>query len=193
MENAPGRNQMQLKKFGFAILLELSSLRQLSNRQATQIFNILYTLFEFLGVPINPKNVVRPSRTLTFMGIRVDIDAGMISTPHGNCLKILDLCKSFMYKNHVRHKQVQSLLGKRLYVQRCIQPSCIFDNKLPNTLCNYQTKVRVCSKMKKDSISSLMEFNGQVMFSHMWDTLNIHVDASLSGKGAIWGPNVYAV
>ena len=45
---------------------------------ANDEFHILHSLFEFLGIPINPKKVVPPSRSLTCMGLVVDVDAGLI-------------------------------------------------------------------------------------------------------------------
>ena len=113
----------------------------------------------------------------------------MISIPHGKCLEILDLCRSFINKNHVTRKQLQSLLGK-------LPPSHIFVNRLLNILHNCQTKVRVCSERKKDVhwfMPFLMGFNKKIKFPQMRDTLDIYVNASLSGMRAIWCPIVYAV
>ena len=58
-------------------------------------FELLYSLFEFLGIPINPKKVVLPTRVLTCMGIVIDVDAGQLSIPQDKCLEILDLCRHY--------------------------------------------------------------------------------------------------
>ena len=63
------------------------------HENANDEFYILHSLFEFLGIPINPKKVVPPSRSLTYMGLVVDIDAGLISIPLEKCLEILDVCR----------------------------------------------------------------------------------------------------
>ena len=62
-------------------------------------FETLYSLFEFLGIPINPKKVVPPSHSLTCMGIKVDLDAKQLSIPQEKLLEILDLCRLFINKN----------------------------------------------------------------------------------------------
>ena len=41
-------------------------------------FDTLYSLFEFLGVPVNPNKVVQPCRSLPCMGIEVDLDMHLI-------------------------------------------------------------------------------------------------------------------
>ena len=80
---------------------------------ASAEFETLYTLFEFLGLPINPKKVVPPTRALTCMGILIDIDAGTMLIPRDKCTQILDACKWCLSKTFITKKQLQSLLGKR--------------------------------------------------------------------------------
>ena len=56
---------------------------------------LLYSLFEFLGIPMNSKKVVPPTRVLTCVGIVIDVDAGQLSIPQGKCLEILDLYRHY--------------------------------------------------------------------------------------------------
>ena len=60
-------------------------------QNASSEFELLYSLFKFLGIPINPKKVVPPTKVLTCMGIVVDVDAGQLSIPQEKCLEILNL------------------------------------------------------------------------------------------------------
>ena len=69
-------------------------------------FQMLFNLFEFLSIPINPNKVVRPSRSLTCMGIPVDLDDGQLSIPQEKLLAILDLC--CVYGCVMSKKQLQS-------------------------------------------------------------------------------------
>ena len=62
-------------------------------------FDVLYSLFEFLGIPINPKKVVPPSTNLICMGIEIEVQACRITIPQEKLLQVLDLCS--MYKNKI--------------------------------------------------------------------------------------------
>ena len=62
-------------------------------------FDILYSLFEFLGIPINPKKIVSPTTKLPCMGIEVDVDARCITIPQENLVQVLDLCSAYVHKN----------------------------------------------------------------------------------------------
>ena len=165
-------------------------------QHARQEFDTLFSLFEFLGLPINPKKVVPPTSALTCMGIQVDVASGMVTIPQEKCLQILDMCRHFTTKKHVSRKQLQSLLGKLLYLHRCVPASRMFVNRLLNTLRQNAQKVTVSVDMKKDLswfIQFLVRFNGKVMFPAMRQNIDVHVDASLTGMGAIWDHNAYAI
>ena len=63
---------------------------------ADKDFDTLYSLFEFLGIPVNPKKVVPPTRVLTCMGIQVDVDARQLTIPHEKIIQIVDTCRLFL-------------------------------------------------------------------------------------------------
>ena len=75
-------------------------------------FHLLYSLFEYLGLPISLKKIVAPARALTCMGIVLEVDAGTASITQERCYEILDLCRFFINKTWITRKQLQSLLGK---------------------------------------------------------------------------------
>ena len=159
-------------------------------------FKTLYSLFEFLGVPINPNKVVHPSRSLTCMGIIVDLDAKQLSISQGKMLEILDLCRLYMGKKSITKKQFQSLLGKLLFIHRCVVPARIFVNRLLNNLRKCQGRILVNTEMKQDIswfVQFLEKFNGVVMFQNVRHTFDVYVDASLTGMGGCWNNNAYAV
>ena len=159
-------------------------------------FDTLFSLFEFLGVPVNPNKVVRPSRTLTCMGIEVDLDLQQIRIPYSKIVEILDMCQTIAARRVISKKQLQSLLGKLLYVHRCVPPVRVFVNHLLNTLRNATGRIPVDSEMLKDIAwfqAFLSKFNGKVMFRDAGEAFDVYVDASLTGMGASWNKNVYAV
>ena len=97
-------------------------------------FNTLYSLFGFLGVPINPKKVVPPTRVLTCMGICVDVDTRQLTIPREKILQIVDTCRLFITRSYMSKRQLQSLLGKLLYIHRCVHAARFFVNRLLNNL-----------------------------------------------------------
>ena len=166
------------------------------HHNARQEFDALYSLFEFLGLPINPKKVVPPATALTCMGINVDVASGVISIPQDKCLQILDMCRIFIHKKHVTRRRLQSLLGKLLYLHRCVAASRSFVNRLLNNLRASPHRVIITKEMRKDLswfIQFLVRFNGKVLFSDKHQEVDVYIDASLSGLGAYWNNNVYAV
>ena len=159
-------------------------------------FDVLHSLFEFLGVPVNPKKVVRPCRSLTCMGIEVDLDMRQLRIPHTKIIEILDMCQLITAKRVISRKQLQSLLGKLLYVHRCVPPARIFVNRLLNTLRNANEKIKVNSDMLQDIMwfqQFLRKFNGKIMFKDTREAFDVYIDASLTGMGACWNENAYAV
>ena len=159
-------------------------------------FELLFSLFEFLGVPINPKKVVPPSKTLTCMGIDVNVETKQLTIPHQKIAETLKLCKIYVKAKVISKKQLQSLLGKLLYLHRCVAPARIFVNRLLNKLRAVTGRVSVDEDMVKDLnwfIQFLTQFNGTVMFHTSRPHHEVFVDASLTGMGASWGTNVYAV
>ena len=136
-------------------------------QNAHQEFDALYSLFEFLGLPINSKKVVPPSTALTCIGINVNVASGIISIPQDKCLQILDTCRPFIEKKHITRRQLQSLLGKLLYLHRGVPASRSFVNRLLNTLRASPHRVITTEEMKKDLswfVQFLGRFNGKVLF-----------------------------
>ena len=99
-------------------------------QNALSEFELLYSLFEVLGIPMNPKKVLPPTRVLTCMGIVIDDDAGQLSIPQEKCLEILDLCRHYRFCRFITKKQLQALLGKLLYLYQCVIPARMFVNHL---------------------------------------------------------------
>ena len=171
---------------------DIICVHKISNESAE--FDTLYTLFEFLGLPINPKKVVPPTRALTCMGILIDIDAGKMLIPPDKCMQILDACKWCLSKTFLTKKQLQSLLGKLIYLHRCVKPARVFVNRLLNNLRHSTPCIPVTDQMKQDLhwfVHFLNRFNGQ--FHHERTLIDVYVDASLTGLGGHWQENVYAV
>ena len=165
-------------------------------QKADAEFKTLYSLFEFLGIPIKPKKVVPPSRSLICMGIKVDLDIKQLSMPQEKILQILDMCRLYMVRKFISQKQLQGLLGKLLFILRCVLPARIFVNRPLNYLRKCQGLIQMDTEMKQDLnwfVQFLEKFNGVVMFQDVRHTFDVFVDAALVGMGACWDNNAYAV
>ena len=99
-------------------------------RDTESEFNMMYSSFEFLGIPINPQKVVCPTSSLTCMGIVVDVAIGQLYVPQEKCIQVLDLCRDYKSRLSISKRQLQSLLGKLLYLHRCVTPARIFVNRI---------------------------------------------------------------
>ena len=123
------------------------------------------------------------------MGIKVDLEEQNLSIPQEKLLEVLDLCRLFINKKFISKKQLQSLLGKLLFVHRCVVPARIFVNRLLNNLRRCENRIAIAMDMKQDLdwfVKFLTKFNGIVMFQNVRHTFQVYVDASLSGMRACW-------
>ena len=129
------------------------------------------------------------------MGIQINVMDGVAFIPQHKCREILDACRLYLTKCRITRKQLQSLLGKLLYLHHCVRPTRMFVNRLLNKLRQCPTAIPMCDDIKSDLLWFLrfMErFNGRTIFNHQKERIDVHVDASLTGMGVIWQENVYA-
>ena len=110
------------------------------------------------------------------MGIEVDVDARRITVPQNKLVQVLDLCRAYVHKKWLSKKQFHSVLGKLLYIHRCVAPARVFINRLLNMFRGIQGRIKVCSEIKKDLnwfIHFLHQFNGIVMFDDTSPNLQV--------------------
>ena len=97
---------------------------------ATQAFDELFQLLQNLGLPINYKKVCPPCRALTCLEIFVNLDENTLSIDQNKLQSILPECQKFVTKKHTTKKGLQALLGKLIYVHKCVKPARIFINRM---------------------------------------------------------------
>ena len=91
-------------------------------------------------------------------------------------------------------------MGKLLYISKVIKPARGFLNEILNTLhtMGHRTSITVDDEFRKDMIwfrTFVSSFNGSTTFSN-WagpHDVEVHVDASLMGLGAVWSEHFYSV
>ena len=102
-------------------------------------------------------------------------------------------------RHHLTKTQYQSLLGKLLYIHKCVPPARTLINRM-------LTLFRANSKAKKIVLTAdfhkdlnwflnfLPSFNGVTYLrkSQIVNNHSLHIDASLTGLGGIWNDEVYS-
>ena len=92
-------------------------------------FDKLSALFTALGLPMNIDKRSQPTRSLTCLGITIDLDNNSLSIDKDK-LEEIYTCNKVRSKHTISRKKFQSLLGKLIYLHKCIVPARIFINRI---------------------------------------------------------------
>ena len=87
---------------------------------AQRQFRRLASLLTELGLPSNPDKQTSPCRKLTCLGIQIDLDANTLSIHPDKLQSIYSSCLDVSTRRHLTRTQYQSLLGKLLYIHKCL-------------------------------------------------------------------------
>ena len=155
---------------------------------AQQAFESLQDIILSLGLPLNEKKVLPPAKSMSIMGILVDVDKRTFSIPREKLNEIYEECARTMLKSQLAKKEFQSLLGKLLYISRCIQGSRIFMNRMLQLLRDMKDAdyIILDENFFRDLnwfVSFLYTFNGVVKFRRDPVSVHAHVDATLVRLG----------
>ena len=76
------------------------------------------------------------------MGITVNAQDYTVAIPEGKLQEVKEICEKFQGREVKTRKELQSLLGKLLYISKTIKPARAFLNRMLGTLrsmtyCNY--------------------------------------------------------
>ena len=167
------------------------------DRANVAFHDLLHLLLE-LGLPINETKLTPPSRALTCLGINVNVHTNTLSIDAIKLLHIYMTFQNFANKNYTSKKHIQSLIGKLIYIHKCVSPARVFINRNFNLLRQnaHISKIKLTQEFFQDLawfLAFLPKFNGityinkdPIPFDH-----TLHVDASLTGLGGIWNNRVY--
>ena len=159
-------------------------------------FNFTKNLVQDLGFPVNLDKLVSPSSVATCIGIEISVCDMIFRIPHEKLTAIRDLCIYWSSKRSITKKQFQSLLGKLLYISKCVRYARIFMGRMLRSFRNQHKKsiLFLDNEFHKDLNwlnTFLHTFNGYVFIQRPVHN-TIYVDASFAGVGAIYGNKVYA-
>ena len=159
----------------------------------------LRTLLQDLGLPVNPDKLTPPTKRLTCLGIEVDIEANILRITPDKLDEIHQECVLLRQKTHLTKKQFQSLLGKLLYMQKCVKLSRVFVNRILALFRSHAVgrRIQLTGEFYQDLdwfVKFLPHFNGVTYISRKLidESQSLYLDACLTGMGAVWRDRVYA-
>ena len=93
-------------------------------------FDLFYTLLVQLALPINQDKLCSPCKDLTCLGIRINIPEASLSIDPVKLTTIHKECHHIYGRKYLSRKQFQSLIGKLIYLQKCVIPARVFINRI---------------------------------------------------------------
>ena len=140
-----------------------------------------------------------PTKTLTCLGIDINIDTNFMSIAQDKHEAIYAECVTVSNKNSLSKHAYQSLLGKLIYIQKCVKPSRTFINRILDLFrkSSHLKKIKLTEEFHKDIrwfLTFLPTYNGisYIKKTEVEDSQSLFSDACLTGMGAVWQNKVYA-
>ena len=140
-----------------------------------------------------------PTRRLTALGIEIDINENTISITEDKLQSIYEECVRVNNSKYLSRRSFQSLLGKLLYIQKCVKPSHVFVNRILALFRenSHSKKIYLTPDFYKDIhwfLTFLPSYNGIsfIKKNAVDPEQALYLDASLTGMGAVWQTCVYA-
>ena len=96
--------------------------------------SIMLDKCEALGVPIAPEKLVGPSSCLTFLGIEIDTDEGVMRLPAEKLARIQSQVRSWSQRRVCRRRQLESLIGLLQHACRVVRPGRSFLRRMISLL-----------------------------------------------------------
>lgn len=87
-----------------------------------------------MGWQINEDKVVHPSKSLTFLGIAVDIDAHQLSVPEAKLKDMLLQLESFRGRRHATKREVEKLVGRLNFAAKVVRGGRTFLRRMINVI-----------------------------------------------------------
>ena len=112
--------------------------------QAKEQYDQLSDLLGTLGLPMNlSKKAPPPCKVLTYLGIVVNIVDGTLSIAPDKLQSIYKICCEVGTKKSLSKKSYQSLIGKLVYIHKCVPPARTFINRILSLFRSNSHKSRI--------------------------------------------------
>ena len=161
---------------------------------ARHSYDALIELLQKLGLEVSAKKLVPPSTKAVYLGIVIENCS--LAIPPDKLRQICDMVSEWHQRRFCSKRQLQSLLGNLLYVQKCVKPARIFLNRMLELLRqNYdKNSITLTHGFRRDLRwfqKFLTTYNGISYFDHKKVDEVLELDACLTGLGGRWGDKVY--
>ena len=186
-----------LAKQGFKVLNYIDDIYAVCHKDTAQAaYETLISVVGNIGLPINISKLFPPSTELSILGIVVNVNTRTFSIPNEKLEEISSLCHEMLLRDQMSKRELQSLLGKLLYVSRCVRGSRIFLNRILQLLRDHHSRNRIILTREFHYdllwfLKFLRSFNGVVVFRRARASQTVFVDATLTRIGGIWGSRAY--
>ena len=161
---------------------------------APAAFASLQRTINVLGLEEAPEKAIPPSTCMTWLGIEFDTVEMVRRVPSFRLEEISNLVAQWLMKRKATKRELQSLVGKLVFVSACVPPGRLFVSRLLESLrklrCNHH-RCRLSRDFRRDLEwwrRFLHEFNGVSLIASTVYTAPddiVATDACSSGCGAI--------
>ena len=163
---------------------------------AQMAFEKLIHVVEQIGLPINKSKLFPPTTKLAILGITVNVEQRTFSIPPEKREEISSICREMLLRYQMSKRELQSLVGKLLYIPRCVRGSRACLNRMLQLLRDHhQSNTVILSRdFQMDLLwflKLLNSFNRIVVFRRNPVSQVVHMDATLTRVGGIWGSRAY--
>ena len=90
---------------------------------SSKAFSELQSLVHQLGFEVSVKKLVAPSTCVNCLGIMEDTVNYTVSVPNDKLTEIINVCNLWTNKTSCTRRELQSLLGRLLYISKCVKAS----------------------------------------------------------------------
>ena len=161
-------------------------------------YQFLLKLWQEFDLDISYKKLVSPATSDTCLGILVNSVSRTISIPNKKLQEIIQNSKEWFHKTYCSKTDLQSLLGSLLYITKCVKPASFFLYRMLQLLRdNHEVKKII---LTKDFFLDLgwfdafhTQYNGVTYYDQTTCHSQMHLDASLTGLGAVFQDMVYSL
>ena len=163
---------------------------QRSLELATLSFNSLSVLLSELGLQESLEKAVLPSTTMIYLGVLFDTVKLEMRIDENKCLELKSELSKWSRKTVASKQELQSILGKLMWVSRCVKYSRAFINRIIfeiKKLTAQKQKITLSLDVKKDFLwwyTFMKCFNGKELIISDLISVNIAGDACPQGLGS---------
>ena len=159
--------------------------------EALQAAQTAEALFARLGIPIAHHKTEGPATRITFLGIHIDTESGMLSLPQEKLQRIRELVQTWQRQRRHTRKDLESLLGHLSHAATVIRPGRIFLRSLfallpAAPLPHHHVRLNAVARADLRWWEHFLHlWNGTSLFPPCGTTIDVYSDASGSfGCGA---------